>query len=140
MNKYINKLLIFFLLPYLISTTLIAQDFDNTLSSKLQNQLDQFRDEHKFVGMSTAIFSDKYGQWTGASGFSQENQNDLINSNMIFGIGSVTKTYIATLIMQLEDEGKLNISDSLFSWLPSFPNIDSTIIAFVLYLRISLSA
>ncbi len=46
---------------------------------------------------------------------------------MIFGIGSVTKTYIATLVMQLEDEGILSINDSLYHWLPSYPNIDSTI-------------
>jgi D-alanyl-D-alanine carboxypeptidase len=127
MNKFNNKFSISFLLVFLSSTTLFAQAFDNSLSSKLQNELDQFRSQSQFVGMSAAIISDEYGTWTGASGFSQESSNKVITSDMIFGIGSVTKTYIATLLMQLEDEGILSINDSLYHWLPSYPNIDSTI-------------
>ena len=61
------------------------------------------------MGMSAAIISDEYGSWTGASGFSQESSNSLITSDMSFGIGSVTKTYIATLVIQLEDEEILSI-------------------------------
>ena len=127
MNKFNNKFPISFLLVLLLSTTISAQIFDDSLSSKLQNQLDQFRSQYKFMGMSVAIISDEYGSWTGASGFSQESSNNLISSDMIFGIGSVTKTYIATLVMQLEDEGIISINDSLYHWLPSYTNIDSTI-------------
>ena len=127
MNKFNNKIFISFLFAFLFSTTISAQVFDNLLSSNLQNQLDQFRSQYQFIGMSAAIISDEYGHWTGASGFSQESSNNLISSDMIFGIGSVTKTYIATLVMQLEDEGILSINDSLYHWLPSYPNIDSTI-------------
>jgi D-alanyl-D-alanine carboxypeptidase len=110
-----------------MSTALYAQVFDNQLSTRLQNQLDQFRSEYQFMGMSVAIVSDEYGIWTGTSGFSQESSNSVITRDMIFGIGSVTKTYIATMVMQLEDEGILSISDSLSRWLPTYPNIDSTI-------------
>lgn len=127
MNKFNNKISISFLIAVLLSTTISAQVFDNLLSSKLQNQLDQFRGQYQFMGISAAIISDEYGHWTGASGFSQESRNNLISSDMIFGIGSVTKTYIATLVMQLEDEGILSINDSLYHWLPSYPNIDSTV-------------
>lgn len=127
MNKFNNKISMSFLIACLLSTFISAQVFDNLLSSKLQNQLDQFRNKYQFMGMSAAIISDEYGHWTGASGLSQESSNKLITSDMIFGIGSVTKTYIATLVMQLEDEGILSISDSLYHWLPSYTNIDSTI-------------
>jgi D-alanyl-D-alanine carboxypeptidase len=127
MNKFNNKVFISFLIAFVLSTTISAQVFDNLLSSKLQNQLDQFRSQYQFIGMSTAIISDEYGHWTGTSGFSQESGNNSIASDMIFGIGSVTKTYIATLVMQLEDEGILSINDSLYHWLPSYPNIDSTV-------------
>lgn len=127
MNKINNKIKISFLITILLSTILSARVFDNLLSTKLQNQLDQFRSQHQFMGMSAAIISDEYGIWTGASGFSQESSNKLITSDMIFGIGSVTKTFIATLVMQLEDDGVLSISDSLHHWLPSYPNIDSSI-------------
>jgi len=110
----IKKIALSLLLALLLLTSLSAQGFDNQLSSTLQNQLDQFRNKYHFTGMSVAIVSDDYGIWTGTSGFSQESINSSISSEMIFSIGSVTKTYVATLIMQLEDEGILSIDDSLF--------------------------
>lgn len=127
MNKLNNKISLSVLLLFLLSTSLYAQIFDTQLSSKLQNQLDQFRSKYQFMGMSAAIVSAEYGTWTGVSGISQKSNNSLITQDMIFGIGSVTKTYIATLVMQLEDEGILSIGDSLHHWLPTYPNIESTI-------------
>lgn len=37
-------------------------------------------------------------------------------------IGSVTKTFTGTLILQLADEGKLNLDDTIDRWFPTFPN------------------
>lgn len=38
-----------------------------------------------------------------------------------FPIGSITKSFTATLILQLRDEGRLSLADSLARWLPDFP-------------------
>lgn len=46
---------------------------------------------------------------------------------MPFGAGSIAKNFTATTILKLAEEGKLNLDDSLHSWLPSYPNVDSTI-------------
>jgi D-alanyl-D-alanine carboxypeptidase len=35
-----------------------------------------------------------------------------------FRIGSVTKTFVATIVLQLVDEGKLSLNDSVEKWLP----------------------
>jgi D-alanyl-D-alanine carboxypeptidase len=37
-------------------------------------------------------------------------------------IGSLTKTFVGTLILQLADEGKLRLSDTLDRWFPWVPN------------------
>jgi CubicO group peptidase (beta-lactamase class C family) len=39
-----------------------------------------------------------------------------------FYIGSITKVFIATSIMQLQEHGKLNITDPLSKYIPHFPN------------------
>ena len=37
-------------------------------------------------------------------------------------IGSVTKTFTGTLILQLADEGKLRLDETIDRWFPTFPN------------------
>jgi D-alanyl-D-alanine carboxypeptidase len=41
-----------------------------------------------------------------------------------FRIGSITKTFVATAVLQLVEEGKLSKSDKLSKWYPDFPNAD----------------
>jgi D-alanyl-D-alanine carboxypeptidase len=52
-----------------------------------------------------------------------------------FRIGSVTKTFVATAVLQLVDEGKLNKSDTLSKWYPDFPNADRITIDDLLRMR-----
>jgi D-alanyl-D-alanine carboxypeptidase len=52
-----------------------------------------------------------------------------------FRIGSVTKTFVATAILQLVDEGKLNKSDTLSKWYPDFPNAEKITIDDLLRMR-----
>jgi D-alanyl-D-alanine carboxypeptidase len=41
-----------------------------------------------------------------------------------FRVGSITKTFVATAVLQLVEEGKLSKSDKLSEWYPDFPNAD----------------
>jgi len=49
-----------------------------------------------------------------------------VRPDMLFAIGSITKNLVATLVLQLAEEGKLSLEDSLHRWLPPYPNVDST--------------
>lgn len=46
---------------------------------------------------------------------------------MPFGAGSIAKNFTAATILKLVEEGELSLDDSLKAWLPSYPNVDSTI-------------
>ncbi|MFM8771175.1 MAG: serine hydrolase domain-containing protein, partial [Candidatus Kapaibacterium sp.] len=50
-----------------------------------------------------------------------------ITADMVFGIGSVTKTLTATTLMRMQEEGRLDLDDSIATWIPSHPNIDPSI-------------
>jgi D-alanyl-D-alanine carboxypeptidase len=52
-----------------------------------------------------------------------------------FRIGSITKTFVATAILQLVDEEKLSKSDKLSKWYPDFPNADQITIDDLLSMR-----
>jgi D-alanyl-D-alanine carboxypeptidase len=38
-----------------------------------------------------------------------------------FAVGSLTKTFMAALVLQLREEGKLQLGDKLSTWLPDYP-------------------
>jgi CubicO group peptidase (beta-lactamase class C family) len=52
-----------------------------------------------------------------------------VTADTKFRIGSVTKNFTAAAILKLQEEGKLNVTDSLESVLPDFPNGDKVTIA-----------
>ena len=46
---------------------------------------------------------------------------------MLFGFGSITKTFIAAIVLQLSEENKLGLEDTLRKWLQKYPNIDANL-------------
>ena len=50
-----------------------------------------------------------------------------INADMVFGIGSVTKTLTSTTLMRMQQDGLIDLDDPISTWIPSTPNIDPSI-------------
>ena len=96
-----------------------------TLSQELQEVLDNTLEIHNGIGVSAAVLMPGQEIWVGASGISHDTVP--IETDMIFCLGSITKNYMAALVLQLVEEGVLTLEDPLNQWLPSFPNIDSAI-------------
>ena len=114
-----------FILFALMSISAQAQGVHPLLADKLKTTLEQQQAKFKLVGVAAAVVIPGQGIWSYAVG--QSAQSQPLTTNMLFGIGSVTKTYTAAVIHQLVEEGKLSLDDSLFKYLPAFNNIDTTI-------------
>ena len=63
--------------------------------------------------------------WSGVNGISHDEIPIEVNS--LFAIGSHTKTVIATIILQMYQEGLLNLQDSISKYLPTIPNVNPDI-------------
>jgi D-alanyl-D-alanine carboxypeptidase len=96
-----------------------------TIAEELQEVLDEKLEIFSGTGVSAAVIFPDRDTWFGTSGVSFG--TTAITPDMIFGIGSVTKTFIAALCLQLAEEGVFSLEDSLFQWLPDYPNIDNSI-------------
>jgi len=67
--------------------------------------------------ISASIRTSTQTLWSSTAGFSDLSNQKPINSKHIFGIGSITKLFIAVVILQLIEEDKLKLSDTLSSFL-----------------------
>ena len=61
-----------------------------------------------------AVVRDSYPVWCGARSMLEEHEPD---GNTQYRIGSLTKTFVAVLVMRLRDEGRLGLADPLGKYL-----------------------
>ena len=100
-------------------------NFDTVLAVKLQSALSSSRIAANMKGACAALLIPGKGIWQGASGISSE--LDSVKPAMLFNIASNTKTFTASLMMKLAEDGRLSLDDSLNKYLPKFNNIRNTI-------------
>lgn len=104
-------------------------------ASELQALLDEAVVEG-IPGISAAIATRDGVVWRGAAGRADLKAGAPVRPDMLFGIGSITKTFIAVLILQLAEEGKLDLNATAASLLGSavegIPNANKATIAHLL--------
>jgi len=57
-------------------------------------------------------------------GYKDAVKKQVNDTNTIFQIGSITKTFTATMILMLQEQGKLHVKDKLVKYLPDYPDAD----------------
>ncbi|MHB1328202.1 MAG: serine hydrolase domain-containing protein [Gemmatimonadales bacterium] len=84
-------------------------------------------------GVSAAIADSSGVIWTGVAGEADIQANTLIRPDMLFGVGSITKTFAAVVLLQLAEEGKLDFDATAASILGAavdgIPNADKATLA-----------
>ncbi|MGW5861078.1 serine hydrolase domain-containing protein [Streptomyces sp. NPDC055239] len=61
---------------------------------------------------------DGYSVWAGTSGVGNRKTGAPRSAFDRYRIGSMTKTFVATVLLQLQGEGKLDLDDTVDKWLP----------------------
>ncbi|MVO84491.1 serine hydrolase [Streptomyces sp. p1417] len=59
-----------------------------------------------------------HGEWAGTSGVGDLRERTPRGPRDRYRVGSVTKTFVATVLLQLQAEGRLRLDDTVGSWLP----------------------
>jgi len=92
---------------------------------QLQSALDSSLEQYGGKGISFAVIIPGYQPWTGVSGISHGTTP--ITPEMVFDAGSIHKSFTASAVLRLVEEGVLSLDDPISKWLPDYPNIDRTI-------------
>jgi D-alanyl-D-alanine carboxypeptidase len=98
-----------------------ASPFPAPVQRQLTKALDSSFGKTVSPGAIVGIWVDGHG-WTATRGTSRRGAKLKPSVEDRTRIGSLTKTFAATLILQLADEGKLKLSDPLSKWFPWVPN------------------
>ncbi|MEQ9462728.1 MAG: serine hydrolase domain-containing protein [Haliea sp.] len=86
-------------------------------ASYLQATLDELRHRHGVVGASLAILHGGVLE-TAASGVLSRETLVPVTADSLFQVGSITKVFTATLVMQLVDEGLVDLDQTVQTYLP----------------------
>lgn len=94
---------------------------DAALGARLQAVVDASRERIPSPGLSVAVRLPSGATWSGVSGFASLQPAEPVNSETVFAVASVSKTFVTALILQLADEGVLGLDDPLSRFVPDFP-------------------
>lgn len=109
-----------FILPILffISSNLFAQDFDRPKMDSLFTLI-----EANEQGMgSISIFADGQEVYQRAFGYASIEERIAADRETVYRIGSISKTFTATIIMKLIEESQLTLNTSLATFYPEIEN------------------
>lgn len=97
-------------------------DVEPELAVKLQARLDQWRTSHRAPGVAAAVRLPDGSRWIGTSGKRVVGKpGKPVRSHTPFAVASLTKTFMAALVLQLREEGHLWLGTRISTWLPNYP-------------------
>ncbi len=92
-----------------------------TTTEQLQSVLDDARAEFGFAGVIAGVWSPE-GSWVGTSGTAGADSDEPITPAHHTRIGSVTKTFTGTVLLQQVEEGTMSLDDPIEKYVPGLPN------------------
>ena len=92
----------------------------SSITAELSQLLQSVVDESGITGLSVALVDDQEMVWAEGFGFSDKENGVKATPQTVYGVASVSKLFTATAIMQLAENGKLDIDQPLQTYIPEF--------------------
>lgn len=86
-----------------------------------EQAVDKAADTKNIPGVIVTVKNGE-ASWSYASGEGNIERNHKVDADSAFRIGSTTKTFVTTVVLQLAGEKKLSLDDTVEKWLPGLIN------------------
>lgn len=100
--------------------TLNIQSYLGEALDKVDRFLENWLVEQNLPGGSAAIIFDQEVIWSKGFGYADLEKKTPSTPQTLYRVGSITKLFTATMLMQLRDAGKLQLDDPIEKYLPTF--------------------
>ncbi|MHB8958053.1 MAG: serine hydrolase domain-containing protein [Candidatus Limnocylindrales bacterium] len=100
------------------STRAATATFDPALAEKLQADLDASVRLLEYPALAAAVILPDGSSWSGAAGMADLAKGVPATPRTSFAIASVSKTFVAALVLLLAEDGRLSLDDPIAKWLP----------------------
>lgn len=104
-----------------LSTSIFAQ---NDSSQQVAQMMQQAITEGKVIGVAAGVVTQDSLQWEHAEGLMDRDTKDMFTVHTVSRTASITKPFTAIAIMQLVEQGKINLEDKISSYLSIFSRDD----------------
>lgn len=111
MKKYILTLLLF-----IVTLSLFAQDFNP------DKKLTELTGKKENIGITAGYSIDGEIKWSNSDGFVCENRNTPFSTKTLTRIASIAKNFTAVAIMQLVEQGQIEIDAPIEKYLTNLPD------------------
>ena len=109
---------------------------EGKIEEELKVLMDSVIAETHVPGLVAGIWAPDEGvSFIYTAGVSDLETNAPMDEDMVFRIGSNTKTFTNTVLLQLVDEGLINLNDTLSKYLPDYPRSDEVSIEMLTNMR-----
>lgn len=95
--------------------------FSEDLQQQLQESTEELMQQASIPGAIVGVWVPDMGEWVAALGEADIDTGQPVEVSDKVRIASNTKTFVATLVLQLADEGKLSLDDPLEMYIPGVP-------------------
>lgn len=100
------------------------KSFPKRVENTLKKELEAVINKHNLPGANIGIWIPGKGEWAHSFGMANKSAKEPLKLECYFRIGSITKTFVTTAILQLVDKGLISLDDKIGKHINNVPNGD----------------
>ena len=106
----------------LLLTFFVVSNFTYAQVDKVDDAIKNLMQKNRIVGLQLAVIKNNKIVKTSNYGLANIEDSIAVDNQTVFSINSITKTFTGVAIMQLVENGKLNLEEPISKYLDSLPN------------------